>query len=108
MGAPGNVRARGLNPAQPSDQKYAAGYVKVPYCMCFLDPMMRKTLAAENHPYVDRQFLLLLFFFGAFVGFLQILSGFIESAKSIVVGLQCLTILTDCAFALAGDIEDLS
>jgi len=33
VGAPGNVQARGLNPAQPSDQKYAAGSGKVPYCM---------------------------------------------------------------------------
>jgi hypothetical protein len=29
-GHPGNVQARGLNPAQPSDQKYAAGLLKVP------------------------------------------------------------------------------
>ena len=33
VGAPGNVQARGLNPAQSSDQKYAAGSLKVPYCM---------------------------------------------------------------------------
>ena len=36
VGAPGNVQARGLNPAQPSDQKYAAGLNKVPYCMCVI------------------------------------------------------------------------
>ena len=45
MGAPGNVQARGLNPAQPSDQKYAAGSVKVPYCMCQLDLNVWKRLA---------------------------------------------------------------
>ena len=38
VGAPGNVQARGLNPAQSSDQWYAAGYLKVPYCIVLVRP----------------------------------------------------------------------
>src|SRR5271167_4966774 len=37
-GHPGNVQARGLNPAQPSDQRYAAGFGKVPRWHGYLDP----------------------------------------------------------------------
>jgi hypothetical protein len=37
-GHPGNVQARGLNPAQPSDQRYAAGSGKVPRWHAYLDP----------------------------------------------------------------------
>src|SRR5208283_1131192 len=50
-GHPGNVQARGLNPAQPSDQRYAAGFVKVPRWHGYLDPEAVKRLAgsrAEN------------------------------------------------------------
>src|SRR5262252_7968831 len=58
MGAPGNVQARGLNPAQPSDQRYAAGLNKVPYCMCVsLDLTWGERLARakRRHPGVKIQ-----------------------------------------------------
>jgi hypothetical protein len=48
------------------------------------------------------------FFFGALVGLLQIFPGLLQSAEGIVVGLRGLAVLTDGAFALAGDIENLA
>ena len=38
VGAPGNVQARGLNPAQPSDQRYASADGKFPARMWFFIP----------------------------------------------------------------------
>jgi len=48
-GHPGNVQARGLNPAQPSDQRYAAGSGKVPCWHAYLDPgTLKKVSEAED------------------------------------------------------------
>src|SRR5271166_4749257 len=44
-GHPGNVQARGLNPAQPSDQRYAAGFGKVPRWHGYLDPGKSKKVS---------------------------------------------------------------
>src|SRR5271165_931180 len=44
-GHPGNVQARGLNPAQPSDQIYAAGFVKVPRWHVYLDHRKSKKVS---------------------------------------------------------------
>jgi hypothetical protein len=47
------------------------------------------------------------FFLRPLVGFLQIFTGFVQGAEGVVVGLGCLAVLADGAFALAGDIENL-
>src|SRR5579864_3214805 len=52
--------------------------------------------------------LLLLFFFRTLVSLRQILSGFFQRSEGVVVSLQCLPVLADCALALAGNIEDFS
>ena len=52
--------------------------------------------------------LLAVLFLGPLVRFLQILPGFLEGAECIVIGLKTLTIFIDGAFALAGDIENLT
>src|SRR4051794_20157201 len=96
-GHPGNVQARGLNPAQPSDQKYAAGFVKVPYCMWLFRPEGWQKVSSRGglraRETADKAGLLLLLFLGALVPFLQILSGFLECAEGIVIRLQRLTVL---------------
>src|SRR6476660_1761131 len=46
--------------------------------------------------------------FWALVGFLQVFTGFFQSAEGVVVGLQGLAILAHGALALAGDVEDFS
>jgi len=50
----------------------------------------------------------LLFFFWTLVRLRQILAGFFQRSKGVVVGLQCLPVLADCALALARNIEDFS
>src|SRR5215469_7329969 len=52
--------------------------------------------------------MLLLFFFRALERFRQIFPRFFQRAESIVVSLQSLAVLSNSAFALAGDVEDLS
>src|SRR5277367_6703203 len=48
------------------------------------------------------------FLFRPLVSLLQILSRFFQRAESVVVGLGGLAVFVDGAFALAGDIENLS
>src|SRR5580658_6816482 len=130
VGAPGNVQARGLSPAQPSDQRYAAGSLKVPRRRSCLDIGKRKkvswvlvlkivderldfeadgvrrwTASASN---TTTAALLLRFFFGALVGFLQVLAAFFESAEGVVVGLDGLAVFVDGALALAGDVKNFA
>jgi len=75
VGAPGNVQARGLNPAQPSDQKYAAGHLKVPYCMCLIRHSAAGKVSYENGCGHDRLQLLKL---NLFVG-LPMVMGTVET-----------------------------
>src|SRR5579864_8133866 len=71
----------------------------------FFAPWKTPSAGSDRKPQLR---LLLLFFFGTLVGLRQILAGFFQRSEGVVVGLQCLPVLSDCALALAGNIEDFS